>query len=120
MKTFTFLAVSFAWLYCLYACKPQQTTMTSTSTTSALLVSYQKDIYPMMVARCTPCHFPEQGRKKMLNTYDAARENINDILSYVTLPQDDEKFMPYKMKKEPLSDSMVNVLIEWKKQGFPK
>lgn len=83
-------------------------------------VSYEQDVFPIMQARCTPCHFPEKGKKKMLDTYQATRDNINDIITRVTLPQEHREFMPYKLKKEPLSDSMVNVLISWKEQGFPR
>jgi hypothetical protein len=83
-------------------------------------VSFEKDILPIMVDRCTPCHFPEKGQKKMLNTYEAVSENIYDIVTRVKLPHDDLKFMPYKSKKEPLSDSLVNVFIKWNKQKMPK
>lgn len=83
-------------------------------------VSFQNDVYPIMEARCTPCHFPEKGKKLPLHTYDACRKNIRDIINRVTLPQDHRKFMPYKLKKEPLSDSMVIVLRQWKDQRFPR
>ena len=31
-------------------------------------VTYEKDIQPIIVNRCTPCHFPEKGNKKFLNS----------------------------------------------------
>jgi len=93
---------------------------TSKKATGSEEVSYSRDVYPILVDRCTPCHFPEKGKKKMLDTYEAARNNINDIIERVSLPQDHREFMPYKLKKAPLTDSMVNVLVQWKDQGFPK
>ncbi|MDQ3015113.1 MAG: hypothetical protein M3R25_00080 [Bacteroidota bacterium] len=81
---------------------------------------YSKDISPILVQHCTPCHFPETGKKKQLSTYSAVHDNIDDILTRVQLPHDDPKFMPFKMKKEPLSDSLIMVLKVWKEQGMSK
>jgi len=83
-------------------------------------VSFEKDIMPIMQSRCTPCHFPPDGRKKPLNTYDAVKANITDIIARVKLPQSDNGFMPWKNKKPALSDSMINVLVEWQKQNMPQ
>ena len=80
--------------------------------------TYVKDIAPIMVQRCTPCHFPETGKKKHLDTYVAVSTTIDDILTRVQLPHDDPKFMPFKLKKEPLSDSLIMVLKVWKEQGM--
>ena len=87
---------------------------------SAAAITYQKDILPIMQARCTPCHFPEQGKKKFLDTYGATRDNIDEILTRVQLPVTDEKFMPFKSKKAPLSDSLIMVIKQWKMQGMPE
>ncbi|MGE0569272.1 MAG: hypothetical protein AB7O73_15140 [Bacteroidia bacterium] len=84
------------------------------------LVTYTKDISPILSERCTPCHFPETGKKKLLNTYDAAKDNIDQIIEMVQLPKDDKNFMPFKSKKEPLNDSLINVLKTWKSQGTLK
>ena len=82
-------------------------------------VTYSADVAPIIQERCTPCHFPESGKKKFLDTYAAARDNIDSILYRVQLPKDHPKFMPFKSKKEPLSDSLINVLKLWKAQEFP-
>ena|SRR5687768_17632112 len=81
-------------------------------------VTYTADVAPIIQDRCTPCHFPETGKKKFLDTYAAARDNIDSILVRVQLPKDHPKFMPFKSKKEPLSDSLINVLKLWKAQEF--
>ena len=82
-------------------------------------VTYVADIEPIIKERCTPCHFPESGKKKFLDTYAAARDNIDSILFRVQLPTTHPKFMPFKSKKEPLSDSLITVLKNWKAQDFP-
>ena len=90
------------------------------ATKKPIPVSFQKDVLPIMQASCTPCHFPPEGRKKPLNTYDAVKANIDDIIARVKLPQSDNKFMPWKNKKPALTDSMINVLVEWQKQSMPQ
>jgi hypothetical protein len=83
-------------------------------------ITFQKDILPVMQDRCTPCHFPENGKKKFLDTYAAVTNNIDDILARVQLPVDNKEFMPFKSKKEPLSDSLIMVFKQWKEMGMPE
>ncbi len=82
------------------------------------VVSFSKDVMPVMQASCTPCHFPSAGRKEPLNTYDAVKNHIADIIVRIKLPQSDARFMPWKNKKPPLSDSLINVFVEWQKQNM--
>jgi len=81
-------------------------------------VFYDTDIAPIIAGHCSPCHFPPQGQKLPLNTYTAVHDNVDYILSRVQLPQSDLKFMPFKMKKEPLSDSLIAVIKLWKEKGM--
>jgi len=84
-----------------------------------LLVSYEKDIRPIMLASCTPCHFPEQGQKKMLDTYAATKSEATAIIERVLLPADDIKFMPFKSKKPALTTEEIKLLKDWVTQGMP-
>ena len=81
-------------------------------------VHYDHDVAPILLSHCSPCHYPETGKKLPLNTYAAASTNVDAILYRVQLPHDDPKFMPFKMKKEPLSDSLINVIKLWKEEGL--
>ena len=99
----------------------------STSTASAAPVetfenpvSYARQIQPIMVQKCTPCHFPEQGRKKMLDTYEATRDNVQDILHRVQLPADHIEYMPFKGKKEALTAGEIDLLKQWVAQRMPQ
>ncbi|MBL0145934.1 MAG: hypothetical protein IPP48_09365 [Chitinophagaceae bacterium] len=87
-------------------------------TTPAL--SFDKDIMPVMKASCTPCHFPPDGRKKALDSYETVKNNIADIIARVKLTKEDIKFMPFKNKKPALSDSAIKVLEQWQKQNMPQ
>ncbi|MFZ1675798.1 MAG: hypothetical protein WBP41_11435 [Saprospiraceae bacterium] len=82
-------------------------------------MSYAKDISPIIMAHCSPCHFPDNGKKLPLNTYEAVTTNIDAVLFRVQLPVTDPKFMPWKSKKEPLSDSLIQVIKLWKDQQMP-
>lgn len=83
------------------------------------VVSYTKDIKPVMLQSCTPCHFPDQGKKKMLDTYESTKANIEDILTRVQLPEDEIKYMPFKNKKPALTSEEIIKIKRWVAQGFP-
>ena len=87
-----------------------------TSNKNEVLVTYTQNIAPLLERSCTPCHFPEQGKKKMLNTFDAVKENITEMLMRVQLPVSDEKYMPFKSKKPALTNEEIDVLKMWVKQ----
>ena len=64
-------------------------------------ISYSESILPIMTVKCTPCHFPDRGMKKMLITYEVTRKNIEDILYRVQLPVNHKDYMTFKRKREP-------------------
>lgn len=84
------------------------------------LVSYAADISPLLERSCTPCHFPENGRKKFLDTYERTKESIEDIIARVELPKEHKEYMPFKMKKQPLSEKEIATLKKWVAQSMPE
>ena len=98
----------------------QRTTVLKPENENVPLVSYEKDILPLMSKNCTPCHFPEEGKKKMLNTYEALRESITEIIFRIQLPEEDIKFMPFKSKKPPLTNAEKALFREWLRQEMPR
>jgi len=115
MKKMLIVALCFCGLVILENCGSSKK-----ATAKPAVVSFAKDVMPIMQASCTPCHFPPGGNKKPLNTYDAVKANIADVIARVKLPQGDNRFMPWKNKKPALSDSLINVLAEWQKQNMPQ
>lgn len=108
-------------LISLQHCKAKQTaTMTTEAKTFENPVTYQNDVAPLMELKCTPCHFPDKGKKKYLDTYAAVKKNIDDILHRVQLPTTEKEFMPFKMKKDPLTEAEIKLMKDWVKQGMPE
>jgi len=83
-------------------------------------VTYQKDIAPLIKKSCSPCHFPETGKKEPLDTYDATKDYADDILERVQLPKETKKFMPFKSKKEPWSAEEIKLFKTWIDLDMPK
>ena len=79
-------------------------------------VNYEADIKPLLLTKCAPCHFPPDGRKEPLNTYTSATRNIDDIISRIKLDPGTRGFMP--ARKPKLSDSVIHVFEQWKKDGL--
>jgi uncharacterized membrane protein len=110
------LLLVLAAIVLLQYCKPVQKTA-GTPQQMEVTVTYEKDIKPIMLNHCTPCHFPEKGKKKMLDTYVATKENISEILIRIQLPTEDDKFMPFRSKMPPLSKEQIQLFKDWAKQG---
>jgi protein-arginine kinase activator protein McsA len=82
--------------------------------------TYEKDVAPIMMASCSPCHFPESGKVKPLDTYEAAAKNIDDIVQRVQLPVDHEGYMPFKSKRPALTEREIAILKKWQEDKMPK
>ena len=87
----------------------------SAGTPAAGNVSYLTNVQPLIMAHCSPCHIPPKGFKKALDTYESAKSNISDIIARIKRNPGDPGFMP--MKHEKLSDSIINVFVQWKETG---
>ena len=79
-------------------------------------LTYTANIQPLMVANCSPCHFPPKGNKKAYDNYLAVKTDIDSILSRIQKNPNEKGFMPFKHPK--LSDSTINVFVQWKKDGL--
>ncbi len=108
----TLALVSLSALFFAYCSSSRKTTNTST-------VNYISDIQPLVEAKCTPCHIPSKGGKKLaLDNYQAMSLNINEVIRRIQLNPGERGFMP--MKHEKLSDSAINVFKNWAAAGTPE
>ena len=104
----------------LYTCGASKKATDGDYVISKDMVSYEKDISPLISRSCTPCHFPDEGKKKFLDTYDAVKNNIEDILVRVQKPVDEKGYMPFKSKQPGLTDAEIDKIKMWAGQSFPK
>ena len=79
-------------------------------------VTYAANVQPVIQANCSPCHIPPQGRARPLNTFDAAKANIDETIVRIGRNPEDKGFMP--MRHPKLSDSTINVFVKWKADGL--
>ncbi len=79
-------------------------------------LTYTANVKPLMEMNCTPCHFPPKGNKKAYDNYLAVKGDIDQIIDRVNRNPGDRGFMPFKHPK--LSDSAINVFVQWKKDGL--
>ncbi len=113
--------LAFVLVNVIYSCKPAQKTSAGASPDkNENTVSYARDISPLMQKSCAPCHFPPDGKKEPLNTYESAKRHIDEVLERVQLSQSDQKFMPFKNKKAPLTAAEIQLLKDWQQQQMPK
>lgn len=80
--------------------------------------SFNDDVLPIFTASCTPCHSNPEGKHIYLNDYTVVVKNIDDILTRVQLPTTDDKFMPFKSKKAPLTEEQIKLIKDWKLSGM--
>jgi len=116
-KKIVFFAILIAAATTLQFCT---STKKSTKSEKINLVSYEKDLKPIMIRSCTPCHFPEKGRLEHLNTYQATKNYVNAIIERIELAPDAKGYMPYASKKPALSVTEINLFKEWIAQDMPK
>jgi len=90
-------------------------------------VSYKKHIAPMFKNSCVSCHGEDKQKGKLrLDTPDwikkgevvvSGKLNESEVHARVTLPKDDDDFMPPEGKGDPFTDVQVAILEKWIKDG---
>ena len=79
-------------------------------------ITYMSNIEPIISSSCSPCHIPPKGNKKALNTYSAAKSNIDEIIARISKNPGDKGFMP--MRHPKLSADTINVFVQWRNEGM--
>ena len=90
---------------------------TKSAQVSVPKLTYETNVQPLIATKCAPCHIPPRGNKKAYVTFDAVKDDIDEIIRRVHLNPTDKGFMPFK-KLEKLPDSVINVLVQWKADGL--
>ena len=103
------LAVSAVMVF--IACSPKVSSSSSSTSdkkkTDANAL-YNSEVKSIVEAKCTPCHFPDQGgNKAALNSFDAVSGHISEMIERVQKNPDERGFMPFKSKKPPLTAAEI-------------
>ncbi len=80
-------------------------------------INYQANVEQLLVANCSPCHFPAKGGNKLaLDNADVVKSKIDEIIARIEKNPGDKGFMPFKRTR--LSDSVINLFKQWKADGL--
>jgi len=78
--------------------------------------SYASHVQSIVTNNCSPCHVGANAKQKLLNSYDAVKNNIDDIITRIHKNPGEKGYMPFKRPK--LADSTIQVFEKWKAEGF--
>jgi hypothetical protein len=107
----TLLVICFAFLIAIL------TQCSSSKKATAQKITYTNNIQPILVTKCTPCHFPDKGgRIKALNTYAAVKDEADEIIRRIELHPGEKGFMPFKHPR--LSEDTISVFKQWRDGGL--
>ena len=111
MKRFSLLALIIASVTVFSYCS------SSKKVAKVPLLTYEADIQPLVIEKCSPCHIPSKGGNKLpLDNFEAVKTHIDSVLARIQLIPGQKGFMPFKKAK--LSDSTINVFKQWKADGL--
>jgi hypothetical protein len=79
-------------------------------------MTYESNVQTLIAANCAPCHIPSRGgNKRPLDNYASVKTNIDEIVKRIEMQPTDRGFMPFKRGR--LSDSVINVIKQWRTDG---
>lgn len=85
---------------------------------SAPKITYASNVQQTIAGNCSPCHVGANAKSGHLDSYDAAKSHIDDIIRRISLNPTDKGFMPFKHAKLP--DSTIQVFVKWREAGTPQ
>ena len=85
---------------------------------SAPSVTYSNHVQATIAGNCSPCHVGTNARSGQLDSYDAAKSHIDEIVRRIQLNPTDKGFMPFKHAKLP--DTTIQAFVAWRDAGTPQ
>jgi len=98
------------------ACESRTYEEISDKTPIAQLVTYNKDVKPIIDANCISCHLPSGSASfQPLTGYNQVKNNIDKIIDRISRPTGDPQKMP---QGGSLSSSQTMIITKWKTDGL--
>ena len=98
------------------ACESRTYEEISDKTPIAELVTYNKDVKPIIDANCISCHSPGGSASfQALTGYNQVKNNIDKIIDRINRPTGDPQKMP---QGGSLSSSQTMIITKWKTDGL--
>lgn len=111
MKKLASVVLFFTTVLVFQFCSSSKKTQTSVPKTT-----YSGNVQQTIAGNCSPCHVGANARSGHLDSYDAAKSHINEILRRIQLNPSNKDFMPFKHAKLP--DSTIQIFVKWKENGL--
>lgn len=109
MKKFMYIISS---AVVLTACESRTYEEISDNTPIADVVTYNKDVKPIMEANCVSCHSPGV---QALSNYSQVKANIDNVINRISRANGDPLKMP---QGGSLSPAQINIITKWKADGL--
>ncbi|VFB04860.1 MULTISPECIES: hypothetical protein [Chryseobacterium] len=98
------------------ACESTTYDEISDKTPVAELVTYNKDVKPIIEANCISCHSAGGSASfQPWNNYSQVKNNIDKIIDRISRPNGDPLKMP---QGGSLSPSQITIITKWKTDGL--
>ncbi len=81
-----------------------------------VIVTFDKNIKPLLKITCSPCHFPGGGRANTWDNYSKTKNLITGIIERVEKDPANNAFMP--KGGSPLTTNQVAILKKWIDDGL--
>jgi uncharacterized membrane protein len=81
-------------------------------------VSFKKEVMPILVAKCSPCHIAKDNADGSFDNIAAVKREIKGIIYRVGLPAENPKYMPLESKQPALTKAEIALLQSWKDAGM--
>ncbi|MFL9835043.1 hypothetical protein [Chryseobacterium terrae] len=100
----------------LVACESRTYEEISDKTPVVELVTYNKDVKPIIDANCIICHSPGNSASfQPWTSYNQVKNNIDKIIDRISRPIGDPQKMP---QGGSLSPSQISTITKWKADGL--
>jgi hypothetical protein len=81
-----------------------------------VIITFEKNINPLLKTTCSPCHFPGGGRANTWDNYTKTKNLITGIIERVEKDPTNNGFMP--KGGSPLTVSQIAILKKWIDDGL--